>query len=90
MRVIVGYGCPKHGYSQGDHCPKCAEDKPKNTLNINTEEWVEGWYEHIGPEPIYIESKKQLFEECEKHGNMPRAFLKPKSQGKGYEIRRHN
>ena len=26
------------------------------------------WYPHVGPEPIYVESKKQLAAECKKHG----------------------
>jgi len=26
------------------------------------------WFEHIAPEPIYVESRKQLREECEKRG----------------------
>lgn len=29
----------------------------------------EGWYEHIGPEPVYITSAQQLADESRKHGN---------------------
>lgn len=85
-RVTVAMICPCHGFVKADHCPKCAEQDEKSTVNIKTDEWVKGYWEHIDTKPIYIESKKQLFHECEKRGMMPRAFMKPKSQGKGFEI----
>ena len=85
-RTTVALACPKHGFVRGDHCPKCADEAPKNTVNIKTDEWVKGYWEHLGPQPVYIESKKHLFAECEKRGVMPRAFMKPKSQGRGFEI----
>lgn len=28
----------------------------------------EGWYEHLGLEPVYVKSKRQLREECEQRG----------------------
>ena len=28
----------------------------------------EGWYEHITDKPLYIRSKRELREACEKHG----------------------
>lgn len=28
-----------------------------------------GWYEHLGPEPVYIESMQQLHDVAEKNGN---------------------
>lgn len=28
----------------------------------------EGWYEHLGPEPVYVTSKRQLKDICEKNG----------------------
>lgn len=33
------------------------------------------WYEHIAKEPIFVESKKQLKAECEKHGCYSVALL---------------
>jgi len=86
-KTVVALICPRHGYMLGDHCAKC-EDVKGEGVRVNTNDWVRGWYEHIGPQPIYIRDKQHLFQECEKHGNMPKAFLKPKSQGKGYEIKR--
>jgi hypothetical protein len=84
-RVTVALICPKHGFIKGDHCPQCLEEK-KEIAAVHTHDWVKGWWEHIDKEPIYIESKEHLFKECEKRGVMPRAFMKPKSQGAGFEI----
>jgi hypothetical protein len=84
-RKVVGYGCPVHGYIRGDHCPKCAESSTQG-INVITDDWVKGVWTDIGPEPIKIESKEHLFRECEKRGVMPRAFMKPKSRGNGFEI----
>ncbi len=53
--------------------------------------WVEGWWEHIGPQPIYIKDKYHLKQVCQAYGKqigkevIPKAFAKPKSQGKGWE-----
>jgi len=85
-RRVISLICPSHGYVKGDHCPKCAENAARDTVHIKTDEWVKGMWEHIDTKPIYIESKAHLFHECEKRGVMPRAFMKPKSQGRGYEI----
>lgn len=53
-------------------------------------DWVEGWWENIAPQPIYIKDKYHLKEVCKKYSTkdreiIPKAFIKPKSQGKGYE-----
>lgn len=48
-------------------------------------DWVEGWWENIAPEPIYIRDKYHLKEVCNKYNVIPKAFAKPKSQGKGME-----
>lgn len=84
-RTVIGYGCPRHGYTRGDHCPKCAKEEAAAPA-VHTHDWVKGVWTDIAPEPIYIESKEHLFRECEKRGVMPRAFMKPKSQGQGFEI----
>lgn len=47
--------------------------------------YVEGIWENIAREPIYIRDKKHLKEVCQKHGVIPKIFMKPKSQGKGHE-----
>jgi len=87
-RKMIASICPRHGFTTGDHCEKCSSEKPKDTLQINTGEWVNGWYEHIDPKgPIYIESKAHLRHECAKRGLLAKSLMKPKSQGAGYEMR---
>ena len=86
-RRVIGMVCSAHGYIRGEYCDKCVSEKNEATA-VHTNDWVKGYWEHIGPEPIYIESKEQLIRECEKRGVMPRAFMKPKSQGPGFEIAR--
>lgn len=52
---------------------------------------VEGWWEDLGPNPIYIRDKyhlKQVCQDIEKRTGkrlIPKMFLKPTSQGKGLE-----
>ena len=86
-RRTIAMICQKHGFFRNDHCPKCHADTTDSTA-IHTHDWVKGVWEHIGPEPIKIESKEHLFRECEKRGVIPRAFMKPKSSGPGFEIAR--
>lgn len=86
-RKVIGVSCPKHGFVSGDHCPKCREEHAE-VAAVHTHDWVRGVWEHIDKEPIYIESKEHLFRECEKRGVIPRAFMKPKSRGAGFEIKR--
>ena len=61
------------------------------SIHFNTDSWItEGVWEHIDPtQPnMRFNSKQELFDACEKRGHIPKAFLKPKSQGKGWEIKR--
>lgn len=54
----------------------------------NPDEAYNGVYEHITDYPIKITGgKAELKAVCEKHGVMAKALLKPRSQGKGYEMR---
>lgn len=86
--IIVAMICPKHGFTDTSTCPRCSTEVAKDTLRINTGAWVAGDYEHIDPKgPIHIETKEQLKFECEKRGLLAKALMKPKSQGKGYEMR---
>jgi hypothetical protein len=58
------------------------------SLNIIDHSWVSrDTWEHIDPKlpRMKIESKKQLIHECEKRGLLCKAFMKPRSQGKGFE-----
>lgn len=86
--IVVSHICPKHGYQEGADCPKCQEAAPVTSPAVHTDEWIPGWWEHIDTKPIYIESKKHLFAECEKRGHLPKAFMKPRSQGEGWELKR--
>lgn len=69
---------------EGQQCRKCkkgvlsrnivAEQKAVHTFKPE-------WFEHIDTEPIFIESKEQLFRECEKRGLRPVGYDKtPKLQ----------
>lgn len=78
------------------YCTECKQYMPSNGLVkdsrrnyvVNSDEWVNGVYEHITDHPITITGgKAELRAVCEKHGVMARALLKPKSRGKGYEMR---
>ena len=52
---------------------------------------VEGWWENLGSEPIYIRDKYHLKKVCQEIENttgkklIPKMFMKPTSQGKGVE-----
>jgi hypothetical protein len=60
---------------------------PYSRRLVNEDEWINGTWEHLGPEPVHITGgRKQLVEECKKVGLFPKALMKPKSQGKGWEI----
>lgn len=53
--------------------------------------WIEGWWENIAPEPIYIRDKAHLKQVCLEQSKrtgrtiIPKAFCKPASQGRGIE-----
>ena len=53
-------------------CPRCGN--PTNRREVYpfaAHIWKPRWFEHIDTYPIYIESKKQLKEECKKRGLIP-------------------
>ncbi len=86
--TVIAMICPKHGFVNDNHCPRCDETKATDTVHINMGEWIVGDYEHIDPRgPIHIRDKAQLKEECLKRGLMAKSLMKPKSQGAGYEMR---
>lgn len=48
---------------------ECGRDRERIlTPQVSVDIWKPQWFEHIDVNPIYIESKKQLKEECEKRG----------------------
>lgn len=77
-----------------DGKPYCGDCKhtPKNTRRVvNEDEIWNGTYEHIAWNPIQITGgRKELIEVCKKHGCAPKALLKPRSQGKGYEMQQRS
>lgn len=88
MPITIAGICPKHGFWRGEHCKQCRKES-KNTVNIITNDWIKkGVWEHIDPKQpnMKLNSKEELRRECEKRNMIPKAFLKPKSQGKGYEM----
>ncbi len=55
---------------------------------LEDDSWVNGVWENISWEPIKITGgRRELIEICKKHNCAPKSLLKPKSQGKGWEIR---
>lgn len=49
-------------------CPKCHDTatlRPPSPPAIAT--FKPGWFQDIAPDPIYVETPKQLLQECEKH-----------------------
>lgn len=80
--------CPSHGFVRGGVCPECAARREAE-FGVGTDSWVEGWWDDLGPEPVYIHNRKHLIEECSKRGLAPRVLLKPKSQGRGLEMMTH-
>jgi len=67
---------------------RCKEGTPNQPLNLLEDDatW-NGVWDHIAPEPITITGgRAELLEVCRQHGKAPKALLKPRSQGKGYEV----
>lgn len=85
---MVDKMCEIHPGWPADECVWCGH-KPE-TVHIATDDWCQGEWEHIDKDNphLRIDSKEHLIRECEKHGVMPRALMKPKSQGRGWEVRK--
>lgn len=64
---------------------------PEGKRTLRKKNWVEGWWECLGSNPIYIKDQYHLKQVCldiEKRTGrklIPKAFMKAKSQGKGVE-----
>ena len=64
---------------------------PEGKRVQRSKDWVRGYWECLGPKPIFIEDKyhlKRVCEEIEKRTGrklIPKAFMKSASQGKGVE-----
>ena len=52
-----------------DFCPKCVGPMKRCFVNPQALRLFKpDYYDHITTKPLYIESRKQLKEQCEKHG----------------------
>jgi len=49
-------------------CPVCGSEARRLITGSSYHPFPEGWWEDIGPKPIYISSRRQLADECRKHG----------------------
>jgi len=49
-------------------CPRCSANVRLLIKRVRTKLFPAGWWNDIGPEPIYISSRSQLKKECDKHG----------------------
>jgi len=64
---------------------------PEGRRTAGQQNWVRGWWENITPQPVFIEDKYHLKQVCQAYSKqigkdvIPKAFAKPKSQGKGIE-----
>ena len=64
---------------------------PSGKATKRKKDWVEGVWENIAPEPIHIKDKYHLKQVCMEQEKItgrkliPKAFMKPTSQGKGVE-----
>jgi hypothetical protein len=82
-----------HDTSDG-YCDEFCRDGSDFKLGrtvVCEDEWINGTWEHFGPEPVVITGgRKQLLAECEKRGLYPKALLKPTSRGRGWEVKGEN
>lgn len=94
----TGFGCFRQCENRDIKCGNCVrfsefkgeapiydevkKEESKETVHVNTEEWVKGTWENIDKEPINIESFDHLKYECNKRGVIPKAFCKPLPGGR--------
>lgn len=55
-------------------CPKCGKHSSEGYITLKVaapriSHFKQGWYEHIGPKPVFIATPQQLRDECEKTGS---------------------
>lgn len=65
-RTIIAISCPKHGFTIGSECKKCKEEAKVDGPAVHI--FKPMVYDDICETPLLIESKRQLREECKKHG----------------------
>jgi len=64
---------PVREYARQEVCPACRSARTKRLIAVSqgAHTWRPGWWEDIDIKPIWIESKRQLIEECKKRGLVP-------------------
>lgn len=66
---VVAFICPVHKtFVRGSVCPTCVGEESKKTEGPAVHIFKPMWYHDICETPLYIESKRQLKAECNKHG----------------------
>lgn len=91
QRTRIALVCPKHGYVKGETCPLCVKEVKGDPIRVNVGDWVtkETWSDVDPKQPnLRVSSKRELIEACDRNGSYAKAFMKPKSQGKGWEPKR--
>lgn len=75
---------------KADELGQC-KSSSEGRATMRQRDWIRGWWEHIGPEPVFIRDKQHLKQVCQAESRrtgriiIPRAFAKPKSDGRGIE-----
>lgn len=65
------------------------KSSPEGKRTALKRDWVEGWWENLGPNPIYIRDKYHLKKVCQEIESqtgkklIPKAFMKCSSSRKG-------
>jgi hypothetical protein len=65
--MIVGYACPHHGYTQGDHCKECSKEKEAAFNTSKDRLWNYIDTVNFG-RPVEISSKRQFDRMCKEKG----------------------
>ena len=62
-RTRIAMICPEHGFTKMEKCPLCEMKREGIAIHV----FKPMVYTDICEEPLLIESKRQLREECRKH-----------------------
>jgi len=67
--------CRKWTRPQNSERCECQKKQTKDWMRINTGSCYRGWYEHLDREPVWVDSKADLYRECKKRGLEARALV---------------
>lgn len=51
-------------------CRSCSSTMEREVSSPKVITFRPGWYEHVGPEPVYCETPQELQDACNKHGGI--------------------